>query len=1351
MSVTVAEFDGLRERLAATTLADADRLGRELDRLSRSPDPAHAERLSDQIAQAQLRLAARAAAVPVASYPEDLPITARIGEIADAIAAHQVVVVAGETGSGKTTQLPKICLQLGRGVRGLIGHTQPRRLAARAVAERIAEELDTELGGPTGAVGYAVRFTDRVGPATSLKLMTDGILLAELNRDRRLLAYDTLIIDEAHERSLNVDFLLGYLHQLLPTRPDLKLIITSATIDPQRFAAHFGGAPVIEVSGRGYPVEIRYRPLVADLPDPSDEPTDAESVALASEEDEDFPDETVVEAADQASAICQAVDELVDAGPGDILVFCSGEREIRDAADALAETGAGRRGGGAFEVLPLYARLSAAEQHRVFAAHPGRRIVLSTNVAETSLTVPGIRSVVDTGTARISRYSRRTGVQRLPVEPVSQASAAQRAGRCGRVAPGICIRLYSRADFDSRPEFTDPEILRTNLASVILAMVSLRLGAVADFGFLDPPDSRAIRDGVALLFELGALDRPDSTHAKLTETGRRLAGIPVDPRLGRMIVEAERNGCLAEVLVITAALSVQDPRERPVEKRGSADAAHARFADPTSDFIGVLNLWRYLRDRQRELSNSAFRRLCRKEYLHVLRIREWQDLVAQLRQAVRPLGMHAGEVAGRFDTDDPDTDDADAADAAETETVAPPGPIHQSLLAGLLSNIGMRDADGREFRGPRGTRFAVFPGSALSRRPPSWVMAAELVETSRLFARTVARIDPAWLEPLAGHLVKRSYAGPHWSGKRGSVMASETVTLYGLPIVAGRMVTYGSVDPELSRELFIRHALVEGDWQTRHEFARHNRELLREIEALQDRARRHDLGIDDEVVFAFYDARIPADIVSAAHFDRWWRGARRETPALLDIPRELALGRAEAVEIADFPDEWHSGDLSLPLTYSFAPGTENDGVTVDVPLPLLTRIPEGAGAAVPGFREELVTELIRTLPKSLRRNFAPARQHARAVLAQLGAAAEPTPENIARELTRTSGVRVPSTAFDVEALPPHLRPTYRVVADSGQSLATDKDLQALRRRFAGQTRAALSGAAASVERTGLTTWTVGAIPRVVDIPGAGGTAHGYPALVDEGATVALRVLASPVEQARAMTRGTRRLLLLGMASPVAGVQRQLDNRLKLTLAANPDGGLAALIADCADAAVDEVVAALGGPAWNEAGFARLLSAARERVPGRTAELAGLVAGALAAARPARAALAALDPRRFPGTVADVREQLDGLLAPGFVASTGAGRLGSLTRYLTGITRRLEAAARDPGRDADQTVVVRELQASVDQLRAALTADDPRQPRLAELRWQLEELRISLFAQSLGTPAPVSAKRIRRSLDSLADG
>ncbi|MDR3079376.1 MAG: ATP-dependent RNA helicase HrpA, partial [Streptomyces sp.] len=907
----------LAHRLTELSLRDAHRLGRRLEgaRKIRKPE-ARAAVLAEveaEVAKAEDRIAGRSARVPAVTYPEQLPVSQKKDAIAEAIRDHQVVIVAGETGSGKTTQIPKICLELGRGVRGMIGHTQPRRIAARTGAERVAQELDTPLGE---AVGWKVRFTDQVNPdATFVKLMTDGILLAEIQTDRELRAYDTIIIDEAHERSLNIDFLLGYLAQLLPRRPDLKVVITSATIDPERFSRHFGDAPIVEVSGRTYPVEVRYRPLLEENGEDSDR--------------------------DQITAITDAVEELMGEGKGDVLVFLSGEREIRDTADALT-----KKQYRFTEILPLYARLSHAEQHRVFQPHTGRRIVLATNVAETSLTVPGIKYVIDPGFARISRYSHRTKVQRLPIEPVSQASANQRKGRCGRTSDGICIRLYSEDDFESRPEFTDAEILRTNLASVILQMTAAGLGDIEKFPFIDPPDHRNIRDGVQLLQELGALDPAQKDPRKrLTDTGRKLAQLPVDPRLARMVLEAERNGCVREVMVIAAALSIQDPRERPSDKQAQADQQHARFKDETSDFLAYLNLWRYIREQQKERGSSSFRRMCKQEYLNFLRIREWQDIYTQLRTVAKQMGMHLAEQD------------------------APADHIHISLLAGLLSHIGLKDVkeskdstpgarkDGgrNEYLGARNAKFAIFPGSSLFKKPPRFVMSAELVETSRLWARVNAKIDPEWVEPLAGHLLKRTYSEPHWEKDQAAVMAYEKVTLYGVPIVAQRKVNYGRVDPEASRELFIRNALVEGDWRTHHKFFADNRRLLGEVAELENRARRRDIVVDDDTLFDFYDQRVPEHVVSGAHFDSWWKRKRHEQPDFLDFEREMLIREsAQAVTKADYPDSWRQGQLKFRVTYQFEPGADADGVTVHVPLQVLNQVTdEGFDWQIPGLREEL--------------------------------------------------------------------------------------------------------------------------------------------------------------------------------------------------------------------------------------------------------------------------------------------------------------------------------------------------------------------------------------------------------------
>ena len=1008
---TLPALADLRRVLPELMLHDQHRLARRIDRANGLRDQAARDKavaeLTAEIERAARRVARRREAVPDISYPAELPVSQRRDDIAQAIRDHQVVIVAGETGSGKTTQLPKICLELGRGVTGQIGHTQPRRIAARTVAERIAEETSTQLGT---AVGYKVRFTDKSGDNTLVKVMTDGILLNEIASDRDLYRYDTLIIDEAHERSLNIDFILGYLRQLLPRRPDLKVIITSATIDPERFAAHFAiddqPAPIIEVSGRTYPVEVRYRPI-AD------------------------PEQRDTEDRDQIQAISDAIDELSANGPGDILVFFSGEREIRDTADALK----GRKN---LEVLPLYGRLSAAEQHRVFELPASRtmshrRVVLATNVAETSLTVPGIRYVIDPGTARISRYSLRTKVQRLPIEPISQASANQRKGRCGRVADGICIRLYSEEDFDSRPEYTDPEIQRTNLASVILQMAAARLGDIRAFPFVDPPDPRSITDGVRLLEELNAMKSD-----RLTDTGRKMARLPVDPRIARMIIEADRQGCAREVLVIAAALSIQDPRERPADNQQAADTAHRRFAQPESDFLTFLALWDYLTDRQRELSGSAFRRMCRAEFLNYLRVREWQDLHAQLQSLSADLGL--------------------STDSSSSERAR----VHTALLAGLLSHVGMKvvltarpgtpPERGRrplpEYLGARGTRFAIFPGSALARKPPDWVVAAELVETSRLWGRIVASVEPEWVEPVAAHLVKRSYSEPRWSKSRGAVIATEKVTLYGIPIVADRTVNFDRIDPVASRELFIRHALVEGDWETRHHFFRDNATLLAEAAELEQRARRRGLVAGEDALFEFYDARVPADVTSARHFDAWWKRQRHQTPDLLTLTLDdlLSAEAAEALELdSAYPEVWTSetqgpaaaGQRALSLSYAFEPGTETDGVTIDIPLSTLNQArPEEFSWQVPGLRHELVTELIRSLPKALRRELVPAPDVAREVLARLDGTtpAGDIRDVLSRELLRLRGVRVPADAFDLEKLPAHLRITFRIV-DNGRVLA----------------------------------------------------------------------------------------------------------------------------------------------------------------------------------------------------------------------------------------------------------------------------------------------------------------------------
>jgi len=1290
---TVAE---LRRRLGALTMRDERRLRRRLDGLRRprtgAPSDEAVRALAREIDEAERRCEARRQSVTSIAYPAELPVTERKDEILAAIREHQVVIVAGETGSGKSTQLPKICLELGRGVRGLIGHTQPRRLAARTVAERVAEELHGTVGD---VVGYTVRFTDQVGEATRVKVMTDGILLAELQRDRSLLAYDTLIIDEAHERSLNVDFILGYLKQLLPRRPDLKVIITSATIDTERFAAHFDGAPVIEVSGRTYPVEVRYRPF-------------------AEEPDDDR---------DQIQAVCDAVEELRREGPGDVLVFLSGEREIHDTADALR-----RMDLPGTEVLPLYARLSAAEQHRIFEPHRGRRVVLATNVAETSLTVPGVRFVVDAGTARISRYSRRLKVQRLPIEAVSQASADQRAGRCGRVGPGTCIRLYSQESYDARPRFTEPEVLRTNLASVILQMTALGLGDVAAFPFVDPPDQRAVKDGMALLEELGALEpvRPGSP-ARLTPLGRKLAQLPLDPRLGRMVLEADRLGCAREVMVIAAALSIQDPRERPAASAAAAAEAHRRFAGDGSDFLAYLRLWEHLREQQKALSSNQFRKLCRAEFLNYLRVREWQDVYSQLRQLASSVGIRLG-----------------------TGADAHPDRIHQALLSGLLSHLGMRDGQSQEFRGARQARFTIGSGSALAKRPPKWVMAAELVETNRLWARTVARVQPEWAERLGAHLVKRTYSEPRWDPDRGAAVATEKVTLYGLPIVTGRTVGYARVDPAAARDLFLWHALVEGDWHGRHAFVAANRQRIAEVRALEDRARRRDILVGDEAIFAFYDERVPAEVVSSRHFDQWWSRARVDDPHLLDLTTEVLVDPAAGpVDRDAFPDVWRQDDLELRLSYEFDPGSPTDGVTVHVPLAVLNRVrAEPFAWQVPGRREEVLVALIRALPKAVRRHLVPAVDHARAILARVGPDDGPLHDVAARELGRLAATPVDPTAWSTEPLPDHLRVTFAVEDEHGRRVAAGKDLDALRRRLHGHVRAAIASAAGGLERDDLQGWTIGTLPRVVASQRNGHTVTSHPALVDEGGRVAVRVLPDEAEQARAMRAGTRRLLLRTLPSPRKVLGPVVTNEVKLALAGLELHDVAALVEDCSTAAVDHLVAAHGGPAWDADGFAALEAGVRA---GFTATLldVGRSAGEVLveAARVRRRLIEADGPALAP-SVHDMRVQLARLVYPGFVTATGADRLRDLLRYVRAIGRRLDKLPSEPGRDRQRMAAVQELERERERL-AARWAPGTAPAEVAATRWLVEELRVSVFAQALGTSRPVSEPRIRKELARLA--
>ncbi|MFD0559933.1 ATP-dependent helicase HrpA [Stackebrandtia endophytica] len=1285
---------GLRTRVRGIMLRDQGRFLRRIDKARNNAE--ELDRIAADLVAPEERVATRRAGLPPITYPAELPVSRKRDEIAQAIADNQVVIVAGETGSGKTTQLPKICLELGRGVQGMIGHTQPRRIAARTVAQRIAEELKTPLGE---AVGWKIRFTDQVGDGTYCKVMTDGILLAEIQTDRMLRRYDTIIIDEAHERSLNIDFLLGYLKQLLPKRPDLKVIITSATIDPERFSRHFEDAPIVEVSGRTYPVEVRYRPLVDD----SDEETD--------------------EVRDQITAIIEASRELIAEGQGDILVFLSGEREIRDTADALAKEKFRHT-----EILPLFARLSTADQHKVFARHTGRRIVLATNVAETSLTVPGIKYVIDTGLARISRYSNRTKVQRLPIEPISQASANQRKGRCGRTSDGICIRLYSEEDFESRPEFTDAEILRTNLASVILQMTAAGLGDIHRFPFIDPPDSRNVRDGVLLLTELGAIDDTETDPRKrLTDTGRQLAQLPVDPRLGRMVLQAHESGCLHEVMVITSALSIQDPRERPVENQQAADTKHARFTDPTSDFLAYLNLWNYLKTEQKARSSSAFRRMCKSEYLHFMRIREWQDIYSQLKTVLRGLRINTEVIAAEPD----------------------PQRVHTALLAGLLSHVGLKDPESNEYLGARGARFAVFPGSSLRKKQPRWLMSAELVETSRLWARVNAKIEPEWIEPLAGHLVKRSYSEPRWEKKAAAVMATEKVTLYGIPVVTGRKVNYGRIDPYTSRDLFIRSALVEGDWDTHHDFFHQNRSLLDEVEDLEHRARRRDILVDEETLYDFYDKRLPEDIVSGRHFDSWWKKTRRSQPDLLNFEKSMLINEsADDVSDLDYPDHFEAGGVRLPLTYQFEPGTAADGVTVDVPLAVLGQLePDAFSWQVPGLREELATALIKSLPKSLRRPFAPAPDHARAALHGADPDRGSLLDVLSVRLRDMRGVTIPRGAWDLSRVPGHLLMTFRVLDPDGAVLAEGKDLAALQRQCKPQTREVLAETVPGIEQTGLTDWTFGDLPQLQEEDRNGYRLKAYPALADESDSVAIRLFDNQTAAQLAMWHGTRRLLRLTLASPMKPLLGALSSNTKLALGANPYDSVPDLLDDCVRTALDKLMIDNGGVSWEEAGFQRLRAAVKPELVTTTIEVAEQVAKILTTARRVEKSLSGKFAFAQLPSLQDMKRQLAALVFKGFVSASGWWRLPDLVRYLTAIERRVAKLAQSGDADAVKMAKVHDVEAAYHELVSALPAAAA-SPQGQEVRWMCEELRVSYFAQDLGTRYPVSDKRIRAAIQAL---
>ena len=1273
--MSVPTPDTLATRLESTLLRDRPRLRRALRRLRRNPDPDAARRLAEKVADACARAAVRRERLPRPTFPVELPITTHLDEVGAALAAHQVVVVAGATGSGKTTQLPKLCLALGRGVLGQIGHTQPRRLAARSVAERIANELDTPLGD---VVGYRVRFQERGHPDALVRLMTDGILLNELQRDRLLLRYDTLIVDEAHERSLNIDLLLGYLRKLLPKRPELKLIVTSATIDTARFAAHFDDAPVIEVGGRSWPVETRYRPLTG-----SDDERDAS----------------------QSEAILAAVDELAAGDKGDILVFLPGERSIRETAEALR-----KHHPPGLEVLPLYARLGAAEQARIFARGQARRVVLATNVAETSLTVPGIRYVIDTGLARISRYGPHGNIQHLPVEPVSRASADQRQGRCGREAPGICIRLYSEEEYLARPEFGEPEILRTPLAAVILQMVAHGLGHIERFPFLDPPDPRRVRDGYRQLAALGALDRDH----RLTPLGRRLARLPVDPRLGRMLLAAADGGGLREVLVIVAALAVQEPRERPHDRAAAADTAHAEFSDPRSDVLGYLKLWEAWCTQRRHLSQNRLRKWCRANFLGYLRMREWQETHQQLDHLVRDMGLH------------PRAEQA-TADA-----------IHLALLAGVLDQVAHRE-ERRSYRGLRERMVQLFPGSVLAERPPPWIAACELVETRRLYARTVLPVSPRWIETLAGDQLRREQFEPRWDRRRGQVIARERVSFHGLVLVARRRVNFGPLDPRSARAIFIRSALLDGALDTHGRFLQHNLALVAEIEGLEARTRRRDLLVDEETRYRFYASRLPETVYDRGSFEAWRRHAERDRPRLLYMQREALLREPVSNRVErDYPATLATTRLTLPLAYRFSPDAGDDGVTADVPLAALDQLSAThLEWLVPGMLEEKVQALLRGLPKTLRRPLVPLPETVAACLAELRPGDLPLGTQLSTALHRLRGVEIPATAWEGLALPAHLVLHLRVVDDRGHELARGDDLVRLQQEFAASARASRAAALPEAFRPGevLTDWSCGPLPEQLTLERGGTSVTGWPALVSHESGVCVELLGD-AETARHRHRlGLRRLFRLRLGRTARDLWRNLPDADRLALQFVTLGDSATLRDDLLDACIDRLC--VDDDVRDAERFAARLEAARPRLQSVAIELAELVMKILAAYREVKVPLDTLDPED-PMT-RDLQAQLDALVYPGFIAATPRAQLGELPRYLEAARRRLVARELQPGREQTRSA---ELQPWVARWRAVRARTDG-DSELVAYRWLLEEYRVSLYAQELGTAQPASAARLAR--------
>ena len=1291
----------INDALDRCLLKDRFRLSKQYQKLSRLADSdaklASFEALLHSIDESQLARQSRAESVPAISYP-DLPVSDKRDDIKEAIDNNQVVIIAGETGSGKTTQIPKMCLELGRGVSGFIGHTQPRRLAARSVASRIAEELQSELGQ---TVGFKVRFSDNVGENSHIKLMTDGILLAEIQQDRYLNQYDTIIIDEAHERSLNIDFLLGYFKQLLPKRKDLKLIITSATIDPERFSKHFNNAPIIQVSGRTYPVEIRYQETNSDR----------------NEQDNDT---------DQSSAIVHAVDELMREKPGDILIFLSGERDIRDTQDLLSKQHYRNT-----EIVPLYARLSAAEQNRIFQAHSGRRIVLATNVAETSLTVPGIKYVIDPGLARMSRYSHRSKVQRLPIEAISQASANQRAGRCGRVSDGICIRLYSEQDFLSRPEFTDPEIIRTHLSSVILQMLALGLGDVSQFPFVQPPDDKNINDGMKLLEEILAIQRQHG-KVKLTNLGRKIARLPVDPRYAKMVIEAAQRDCAKEVMIITAGLSVQDPRERPQDKKQAADEKHSEFADADSDFISLLNLWNNFAAQQKALSNSQLRKWCKQYFVHYLRMREWQDIVSQMKKSLVEVGYRLNSNEANYES------------------------IHTSIATGLLSQLGIKDKN-REYLGPRNTRFMIFPGSGLSKSNPKWIMSAELVETSKLFARNVAKIDPRWLEPVSTHLVNKQFAEPHWSKNKGAVMAYMTVNLFGLPIVSRRLQNFSNEDPTLCREIFIREALVNGDTRLNFAFLKKNQALIAEVENLEHKSRRRDLLIDEDDLCLFYQDKMPNNVCSDLTFKKWWQTESSKSPNLLDVDINALLKKdASDIHERDYPDEWKQGNIRLPLSYVFEPNADNDGVNVSIPLPLLNQVKDvGFDWLVPGFRHELIVALIKALPKRLRRNFVPAPNFADACLADIQASDENGAplsliEAVSNKLRKMTGVMLSQEDFEDVVLPNHLRMNFLIVDENGKVQKQGKCLRTLQGLLKGKVKETLESVATpDLERQDLVEWDFDSLPKSFEQKHAGYQIKAYPALVQRNNKVDIVLLDDPNSAREKHRLGVYQLIKNTVPSPLKFLQQKLPNKAKLSLYFNPFGQISILIDDIIMASIDQLVREYEGKTQQEIrdkqSFVAVCEIVREDINDTALEIATKIEKGLTIAHQIQKQCKGNIPLNMLNSIGAIKQQLTRLVYRGFVFDFGKLRLDDWNRYVLALQHRMDKLKVDPNRDRLNQLEVEKAESKYQEALNKYEKQGLPTDQLSDLEWMLEEFKVSLFAQQLGTSMPISLKRITNKL------